>query len=126
MNQCITSALGSGLVSTAARFSNVLTYATRIIPDATASRHLWYAIPLRFLDSVASGLWVLLMNDSLSPNTLTGPSIGTPNHRSLYRKACNFSTAVSNAIYSLPNVDDSTVFCQKSCQSAIGGKVDMS
>lgn len=82
------------------------------MPAATASRTLWYAMPLCFFDNVTSGFCEELMMDSLSPKTFTGPSIGMPNHRNLYHSASNISTAVFIAINSLPNVDDSTVFCR--------------
>jgi hypothetical protein len=46
----------------------------------------------------------------LLQNTLAGPSIGTPNTRSLYRNAMIMFQHMHSATNSLPKIDPSTVF----------------
>jgi hypothetical protein len=57
------------------------------------------------------GVVEFVTTDSLLQNTFTGPSIGTPNIRSLYLRDSIISTAIFIAMNCEPKVDDSTVFC---------------
>ena len=114
MNLNIKSSLLSfdiAFVNKSARFVAVSSFATLIIPAATASWHRWYAIALCFFDRVDSGFLVFLVTDSMSQKTSAGPSISIPNVLNLYQNALIISTAVFIAMYSLPKVDPSTVDC---------------
>ena len=102
---------GSTLVKISARLVSVSSLAMRQIPDATASRHLWYATLWCFLRSTDSGVDEFLYTASLSQNISVGPSIGTPNILNLYLSAVTSSTAFFNAVNSEPKVDVSTEFC---------------
>ena len=82
----------------------------RIVDAATASQKQWYAMLWCFFFKNDYGVDTFLYTDSLSQNTLVGPSMETPNMRSLYRRASTSSTAFFNAVNFLPNVLVSTVF----------------
>ena len=56
------------------------------------------------------GLLTFGTTDLLSQNTSAGPSIGTPNIRSLYLNPSIISVAIRNSMNSEPMLDDSTVF----------------
>jgi len=98
-------------VNASARFVAVGSYATRIIPAATASRLMWKLIELCFFVNLDSGILAFLNTASLSMNTLQGPSIGIPKLISLRRSAINRSRAILSAVDSDPYVADSTEFC---------------
>ena len=102
---------GSNLVRISARLVSVFYLAMRQIPDATASRHLWYAALWCFLHSTDSSVDELLYTVLLSQNISVGQSIGTLNILNLYLSAVTSSTAFFNAMNSEPRVDDSTEFC---------------
>lgn len=60
---------------------------------------------------VEAGKDAFVTTDELPQKVFTGPSKGTPNIRSLYRKPSSNSTAIRIAVNSDPNVEVSTVFC---------------
>ena len=94
-----------------ARLVSVSSLDIRQIPDATASRHLWYATLWCFLRSTNSGVDEFLYTALLSQNISVGLSTGTPNILNFYLSAVTSSTAFFNTVKSEPKVDDSTEFC---------------
>ena len=102
---------GSILLSISARLVSVSSLAMQQIPDATASRHLWYATLWCFLRNTDSGVDEFLYTALLSQNISVGPSTGTPNILNFYLSAVTSSTAFFNAVNSEPKVDDSAEFC---------------
>ena len=83
---------------------------TNIRTHATASRAWWYAIERCFFLMADSAPIEIFVTDSLSQKTLQGPYIGTPNMRSLYRRAISISTSTRIATNSEPKVLASTLF----------------
>ena len=102
---------GSTLVNIPARLVSVSFLDMQHIPDATASRHLWYTPLWRFLHSTDSGVDECFCTASFSQNISVGTLIGTPNILNFYLSAVDRSTASFNAVNSEPKVDESTEFC---------------
>ena len=102
---------GSTLVNISDIFVSLSSLAMQQIPDATASRHLWYATLWWFLRSTDSGVNEFLYTAPLSQNISIGPSICTPNIINLYLSAMTNSTTFFNALNYKPKVDVSTEFC---------------
>ncbi len=101
---------GTILVKTSAIFVNVSSFLTRIIIAATDSRIIWKLIALCFFANVDSGKLTFLTTALLSQNKFVAPSIGTPKHFNLIRKADIWSQAILIATNSDPYVLDSHVF----------------
>ena len=95
-----------------ARFMFVSIQETLITSAATAHRPEWYAMELCFLLRVDASCEVLLTKLWLSQRRLVGPSMVTPNIRSLKRRAEIYSKQHFIAIKSLlENVLASIGFC---------------
>ena len=99
------------MVEISVRLISVSSLDMRQIPDAIASRHLWYATLWCFLRSTDSRVDDFLYTALLSQNISVGPLIGTPNIINLYMSAITSSNMFFNDVKSEPKVDDSTEFC---------------
>ena len=99
---------GSTLVKISARLVSVYFLAMPQIPDADASRYLWYATLWCLLRSTDSGVDEFLYTALLSQNISVGLPLGTPHIINLYLSAVTSSTAFFNAVNSWTKVDDST------------------
>ena len=98
------------LVSTSARLDLVLFFVIQITPATQAFLTQWYQIATWLFLRGNSEIVVLLMTNWLLPNTLVGPSKGTPNVCSLYLGSSIIFMAILRVINSEPNIEVSTVF----------------